>query len=873
MHYPAHQIESKWRKWWEAKKLYRTPDRVSGKQNFYHLVMFPYPSGDLHIGHWYNYAPADIWARWKRRQGTFNVLSPIGFDAFGLPAENAAIKGKLHPRDWTVKNIARMREQLKSIGTIYDWSREVVTCEPAYYRWNQWLFLQLFKAGLAYHAPVAANWCPKCKTVLANEQVVDGVCERCGAPVVQKHVTQWLFKITAYADQLLDDLEALDWPEKTKAMQRNWIGKSEGAIIRFKIQDQKSKSKHASQTGKTSTTKDGESAKFIEVFTTRADTLYGATYLVLAPEHPLVARVTTPAKRRAVDRYLAATKRKTERERMAEVKRKTGVFVGAYAINPANGASIPIWISDYVLMGYGTGAIMAVPAHDARDFAFAQAMKLPMIEVVSPDAKPHRRLTKPSIADGILIRSGPFSEKSSDDGRRLIIAELEKQGLAKSTVQHRLRDWIISRQRYWGTPIPLVFCERCKKQAEHDATRHPEGAKRPKPACRTGRDLRDPSFALRMTLSKGELENPGWVPVPEKDLPVVLPDMKDFKPTGTGQSPLARSKAFVSTKCPTCGGPAKRETDTMDTFVDSSWYYLRYADPANTKVFADPKRIAAWLPVGMYIGGAEHSVLHLLYSRFVTKVLFDMGYVEFTEPFLSLRHQGIVLGEDHYKMSKSRGNVINPDELVARYGTDVVRLYLAFMGDWSKGGPWSSAGIAGMARFVNRIWSFFAEAKLGAGAPSPELRRAMHAAIKQVGVDVERFEFNTAVSALMVFFSKLAGEPSREAARAFTLLLAPFAPHLAEELWQGRLKERGSVHDAFWPRFDERALAHTTAVIVVQVDGKVRDRLELPARATEQEALAAAFGSQRVRRFVAPETLARSVYVPKRLLNLVRKRA
>ncbi|MBI3304725.1 leucine--tRNA ligase [Candidatus Parcubacteria bacterium] len=870
MQYPAHQIESKWRTWWETKKLYRTPDRVKGKKNFYHLVMFPYPSGDLHIGHWFNFAPADIWARWKRRQGQFNVLSPIGFDAFGLPAENAAIKGKLHPRVWTMQNIERMREQLKSMGAIYDLSREVVTCDPEYYRWNQWIFLQLFKPGLAYRAPVAANWCPQCKTVLANEQVVDGACDRCGASVVQKHVTQWLFKITAYADRLLQGLGELDWPEKTKAMQRNWIGKSEGAIIAFPIakfgsviagpsawlgvNSAKQSRNQQEIAARPSGARNDEHS--IEVFTTRADTLFGATYIVLAPEHPLVDALTSAKHKPAVERYLNAARRKTELERLAETKEKTGVFTGAYAINPVSGRKIPIWISDYVLASYGTGAIMAVPAHDERDFAFAKTMKLPVVEVVSPDAKPHSRPSRAYMDDGILVRSDRFSGMSSADGRRHIVDSLAKEGLAKVTVQYRLRDWIISRQRYWGTPIPVIYCRKCWEIQSQN-----------KPKA--------PNTKLRAGIDYTVFQGKEYVihSVPEHDLPVLLPDIRDFKPTGAGTSPLARSKKFVSANCPKCGGPAKRETDTMDTFVDSSWYYVRYADSHNNKRFADPEKVAAWLPVNMYIGGAEHSVLHLLYSRFFTKALFDLGHLKFQEPFRALRHQGFVLGEDNYKMSKSRGNVVSPDELVHRYGTDVVRLYLAFMGDWSKGGPWSSKGIEGMARFVRRLWDFFAQAKFSELELSAELRRLEHETVKKVGADIAGFQFNTAVSSLMVFFSRLQIEPAREAVKVFVQLLAPFAPHLAEELWQVVLKERGSVHESPWPKYSKRTLQTGTVTIVVQVDGKVRERLTLPAGATERQALEAAWQSPKVVRYVTPETLRKSVFVPKRLLSLVRKQS
>ena len=652
--YNHSRIEKKWQRIWEESGIYNAKDSVKGKKNFYHLVMFPYPSGNLHIGHWYNFAPGDVYARFKRMRG-FNVMSPMGFDAFGLPAENAAIKRGIHPKKWTYQNIRAMTEQLKSIGASYDWSRRVISSDPDYYKWTQWLFLQFYKNGLAYRKKASANWCVSCKTILANEQVMNGKCERCGNDVLQKEVEQWLLKITKYAEKLLKATDKLDWPEKTKTMQKNWIGKSEGALIKFEI------SRHL-MSSRTS------NVQAIEVFTTRPDTIFGATYLVLAPEHEIISNLKPQISNlEEVEDYIKKAKKKTELERISEVKEKTGVELkGIKAINPASGKEIPVWISDYVLATYGTGAIMAVPAHDQRDFEFAQKFNLAIKMVICPNyPKPTCPILDEAYeGEGYLVDSGGFNGMTSEKAKKEIIDWLAKKGLAKNKTAYRLRDWIISRQRYWGAPIPIIYCQKC-----------------------------------------------GEVPVPEKDLPVKLPEIVDFKPKG--KSPLASSEKFVNTRCPQCRGKAKRETDTMDTFICSSWYYLRYADPKNSKNFASPEKLEKWLPVDVYIGGAEHTVLHLLYSRFFTKVLKDLGCFKFDEPFLKMRHQGIILGEDGQKMSKSRGNVVDPDDLVKNFGSDSVRMYLCFMGPYEQGGPWNPKGINGVFRFLNRVY------KLNDKIPAP----------------------------------------------------------------------------------------------------------------------------------------------------------
>jgi len=789
--YNTGKIEKKWQKIWEKSGIYKVKDKVKDKKNFYHLVMFPYPSGDLHMGHWYNYAPADVYARLKKMQG-FNILSPIGFDAFGLPAENAAIKNKIHPRTWTYKNISVMKKQLKSMGAIYDWSREVITADPDYYKWTQWMFLKIYEAGLAYKKKTLANWCPKDQAVLANEQVIDGRCWRHpDTLVIQKKVDQWMFKITDYAEDLIKSLEKLDWPERTKLMQKNWIGKSEGAVVKFQISNSKFQEK-----------------RFIEVFTTRPDTLFGATYVVLSPDHPLVEEITTKEQKEKVRHYVANAHLKTELERTSLEKEKTGVFTGSYATNPVNGEKVPIWISDYVLMTYGTGAIMAVPAHDERDFEFAKKFNLPIIKV---------------IEGGLLINSGKFTGLESADARKRITKWLKSRGLGDFSTQYKIRDWIISRQRYWGAPIPIVYCKKC-----------------------------------------------GIVPVPDKNLPVKLPPLKNFKPAAGGKSPLARVKSFINTRCPKCKGKATRETDTMDTFIDSSWYFLRYADPKNKKQFANRQKLNSWLPVNMYIGGVEHAVLHLLYSRFFVKVLKDLGYLEFDEPFTALRHQGIILGEDGQKMSKSRGNVVDPDGLVKKYGADTVRMCLCFMGEYSQGGPWSPTGILGIKRFLDGIYTKFSIFNFKfSNTKDQELQKLLHQTIKKVGEDIENFRFNTAISALMILWNKLKNQNfEKDNVETFLKLLSPFAPHFAEELWS-KLGNKKSIHLEPWPKYEEQLLEAGEYELIIQVNGKMRDKVKVSKKLEQPEIEKLVLSREIVKKYIGTNAIKKVIFVPNRLINIV----
>ncbi len=811
--YEPQVIEPKWQKIWEETGIYADVREDPTRPKWYHLVMFPYPSGNLHIGHWFSYAPADAAARYKRMRG-YNVLFPFGFDAFGLPAENAAIKHGIHPKVWTMQNIAHMKKQLRSMGAMFDWSKEVITCLPEYYRWNQWFFLQFYKRGLAYRAKAPVWWCPTCQTVLANEQVIDGRCERCSTEVYRRDLEQWFLRITAYAEELLR-FDGIEWPERVITMQRNWIGRSEGARIVFR----------------------SERGDPIEVFTTRPDTLWGATFLVLAPEHPLVETLTTPERRADMEAYVEQARRRSDIERTSTEREKTGVFIGAYAINPANGERIPIWIADYVLMHYGTGAIMAVPAHDQRDFEFARAFGLPIVVVIQP---PDRTLDPATMeeaydGEGVMVNSGPFDGTPTAGGEavRKVIAWLEEQGIGRGEVTYRLRDWLISRQRYWGTPIPIVYCDRC-----------------------------------------------GIVPVPEEQLPVLLPEDAEFMPTG--QSPLVTHEAFVNTECPQCGGPARRETDTMDTFVDSSWYWYRYLSPHEDQRPFDPDKVAYWTPVDQYTGGIEHAILHLLYSRFWTKALADLGLVNHREPFLRLFNHGVILGEDGEKMSKSRGNVVDPDDLVARLGADTVRLYLMFIGPWSQGGPWSSRGVAGVQRFLQRVWSLVNETRdvpvqLEDDDQARALRRLLHRTIKQVTDDFETFSFNTAIARMMEFvneLSRLRETPVvqmpvwREALETLVLLLAPGAPHIAEELWE-RLGKPYSVHQQAWPAYDPELAAEETLELVIQVNGRVRDRIVVPVTISEEEAVARARAAERVQAYLAGRRIERVVYVPGRLVNFV----
>ncbi len=806
--YDAPAIERKWESQWEADELYHA-DETSSRPKWYALDMFPYTSGDLHIGHWYNYAPSDAHARYKRMRG-FNVMKPIGFDAFGLPAENAAIKSGVHPAIWTIRNIHRMRAQFRLTGVGFDWSREFATCLPTYYKWTQWLFLQLYKSGLAYKTLAPANWCPSCQTVLANEQVIEGRCERCESLVTKKNLAQWFFRITQYADELLR-FDGIEWPEKVKVMQTNWIGKSTGVEIAFHT----------------------EQGDPLAVFTTRPDTIFGVTFMALAPEHPLVAKLTTPEQSAEVEKYVEDSKRETEIERLAVGREKTGVFTGSFAVNPLNHERVPIWIADYVLLTYGTGAVMGVPAHDQRDFEFAEKFGLPIQVVIAPPEWHGEALTRAFTEDGTMVNSGQFDGLSSSKGKEAIAEYVEHHGLGQRRVQYRLRDWLVSRQRYWGAPIPIVYCETCGEQ-----------------------------------------------PVPEDQLPVRLPVDVEFRPTG--ESPLRLSRTFLHTTCPRCGGPAERETDTMDTFVDSSWYFLRYCSPHDWTAAWNPEKLAYWMPVDQYIGGIEHATMHLLYARFFVKALRDLGLVSFGEPFIRLFNQGLVISGG-FKMSKSRGNVVNPDDFVGTLGADTVRAYLMFLGPWDQGGDWSDRGIHGVYRFINRVWSLTLDtcersAPEGTDPTAErELRRLTHRTIRRVTDDVERFRFNTMIAALMEMTNalsrygdeKAAGTPAwKEAIQSLLLMLAPVAPHVTEELWF-RLGLPYSIHQQAWPVWEESLVSEEMVTIVVQVNGKVRDKLIVPVETTKKTVEDLALNSDRVRRYLDGAKVANVVYVPGKLLNIV----
>jgi leucyl-tRNA synthetase len=794
-------LERRWQERWAESGLYRT-DEDPEKTKHYALTMLPYPSGDLHVGHWYAMTPSDTRARFMRMRG-FRVFFPIGFDAFGLPAENAAINRGIHPYKWTMSNIENMRGEIRQMGTMFDFGSEVVTCDPEYYRWNQWFFLKFFEKGLAYRKEVPVDWCPKDNTTLAREQVVgpDRRCERCGTPVIRKNLVQWLFKITEYADELLD-FSKIDWPERVRVLQTNWIGRSEGAEIFFEIEDYGT----------------------IEVFTTRPDTLFGATFFVMSPEHPAVEKITTPERSDEVRAYVEKAARMTEIDRTDVTREKTGVFTGAYAINPANNERIPVFIADYVLMGYGTGAIMAVPGQDQRDWDFARKYDLPIVRTVEP---PEDFDGEAYVGEGQAINSGFLNGRGVEDAKKRMIEWLEENGKGRAAVTYRLRDWLISRQRYWGTPIPIIYCDGC-----------------------------------------------GTVPVPEEDLPVLLPEDAEFMPTG--ESPLKRDPDFYNTECPRCGGPATRETDTMDTFVDSSWYWYRYLSPHYGEGPWEPEKGEEWLPVDVYTGGIEHAILHLLYARFWTKAMRDLGLVSFGEPFNRLYNQGIILGEDAEKMSKSRGNVVNPQEFVDRYGSDALRSFLMFIGPWDQGGPWDGRGIEGVSRFLRRALSLTGDGDpSGAEADPAELARRTNRTVKKVTEDLGAFRFNTAIAALMEHTNYLLAikgevgeEEWNEALRAFVLVLAPFAPHHAEEMW-GALGEAYSVHEQAWPAWDEALIRAEEITLVVQVNGKLRDRIEVPADITEETAKELALSSERVRPHVEGKELRKSVYVPGRLVNLV----
>jgi len=804
--YKAHELEQRWQQRWAQDRLYEVSED-DPRPKRYELTMFPYTSGDLHIGHWYAMAPSDVHARFMRMKGC-NVLHPMGFDAFGLPAENAAISRGIHPYTWTMDNIDRMRRQLRSLGAIYDWSREVVTCLPNYYKWTQWFFLKLYQAGLAYRGKAPVNWCPNCQTVLANEQVVgEGLCERCSTEVTRKDLEQWFFRITNYADELLD-FSRIEWPERIKTMQTNWIGKSEGVEIRFGLED------------------GGE----FGVFTTRPDTVYGVTFMVFAPEHPLVDKFTTTEHREAVTRYAEQARRQSEIERASTERDKSGVFTGAYAVNKLNGERVPIFIADYVLMSYGTGAVMAVPAHDQRDFEFAQRYGLPIKVVIAPPGWSGEDFTEAWVEQGTMVNSAQFDGTPSEQGKEAVADYMEEKGCGQRRTSYRLRDWLISRQRYWGAPIPMVYCDRC-----------------------------------------------GIVPVPESDLPVLLPEDAEFRPTG--ESPLKYCESFVNTTCPACGAAAKRETDTMDTFMCSSWYQLRYTSPGCDDAPFARDTLDYWCPVDQYTGGAEHATMHLLYTRFFTKALRDMGIVDFDEPFTRLFNQGIIVIE-RQKMSKSKGRVVNPDEYVAELGADAVRAYLMFIGPWDQGGEWDDRGIKGIARWFNRIWDLVLEGyspQKPDEASTRQLRHMTHRTIRKATQDLEGFRFNTMLAALMELTNYLGkAREEKEVAKAawdeaittLLLLLAPTAPHLAEELWT-RTGHPYSVHNEPFPQWDAGLAAAEEFTLVIQVNGKLRDRVTVPVTITEDEARELALSRERIQAYLNNRRIVRVVYVPRRLVNVV----
>ncbi len=805
-------IEPKWQKKWETDGLYHS-DRDPNRKKYYALTMLPYPSGNLHIGHWYAMTPSDARARYLRMHG-YNVLFPMGFDAFGLPAENAAIKHNIHPKKWTYKNIDHMREQMRSMGNMFDWRREAISSDPKYYRWTQWFFTQLLKNGLAYRQKSLVDWCPNCNTTLAREQVVgeDRHCERCHTPVIKKELEQWFLRITKYADELLN-FTGIDWPEPVKVLQTNWIGRSEGALVVF----------HTEQEDP------------IEIFTTRPDTLWGATFMVLAPEHPLVAKITSTEQKTKVEAYVAETIRQTEIQREATDKEKTGVFTGGYAINPVNGERIPIWVADYVLMTYGTGAIMAVPAHDQRDFEFARKFGLEVRVVIQPDDMPAldgATMRESVPARGKMVNSGILNGTPADQAFKQAIKYVEKKGFGKGAVNYRLRDWLISRQRYWGAPIPVLYCEKC-----------------------------------------------GVVPVPDEDLPVLLPDDVEWKPTG--ESPLKLHPTWRFTTCPQCGGKAERETDTMDTFMCSSWYHLRYLSPDEEEAPFNQKEYDYWMPVDTYTGGVEHATMHLMYTRFFHKAFRDLGVVKGNEPMMQLRNQGQILGPDGQRMSKSRGNVVDPDKQVQLYGADTVRAFLMFGYRWAEGGPWESGNITGVQRWLNRVWNIFLD-KVEPGnfddSKIKVLRRKLHQTLKVVTADYEKFEFNTIVSGLMELSNYLQ-EARAEGASAvpvwkevtsiYLRMLAPICPHVSEEIWE-HLGLPYSIHTQSWPEVDEKATEEDEITIVLQVNGKLRDKLIVPVDISEEKAKELALANETVQRFLEGVAPRKVIYVPGKLVNIVK---
>ena len=802
MKYNHKPIEGKWQKIWEDKGVFHAEDN-SEKEKFYALIEFPYPSGQgLHVGHPRPYTALDTVARKRRLQG-YNVLYPIGWDAFGLPTENYAIKNHIHPEIVTKQNIARFKKQIQSLGISFDWSREINTTDPDYYKWTQWIFIQLFKHGLAYKKEMNVNWCTSCKCVLANEEVVNGVCERCGSEVVHKVKSQWMLKITAYADRLINDLDLVNYPERVKAQQKNWIGRSTGAEVDFKT-----------TTGDTLT-----------IYTTRADTLYGATYMVISPEHPLIEKWADKLSNiDAIREYQAAAARKSDFERTEVAKDKTGVLVeGVKAINPVNNKEIPIFISDYVLVSYGTGAIMAVPAHDTRDWEFAKKFDLPIIEVVKGGNVQEEAYT--DCATGIMVNSGMLDGLTVDEAKKKIISWLESEGKGHSKVNYKLRDWVFSRQRYWGEPIPIVHCDKC-----------------------------------------------GYVPIDESELPLRLPMVESYEPTDNGESPLAKMTDWLETTCPCCGGKAMRETDTMPQWAGSSWYFLRYMDPHNDKALASKEAIKYWSPVDWYNGGMEHTTLHLLYSRFWHKFLYDIGVVNTPEPYAKRTSHGMILGENGEKMSKSRGNVVNPDEIVDEYGADTLRLYEMFIGDFEKAAPWSQSSIRGCRRFIERYYNLQTILNNAEGF-RPELESSFHKAIKKVGDDIENIKFNTAIATLMALINDITatGAITKEELRIFTILLNPFAPHVTEEVFEMCKLGDGIVAEQKWPEYDEAKCKDETIEIVVQVNGKIKTKLNIPVESEKNAVLDMAKADANVAKAIENMNIIKEIYVPNKLVNLVVK--
>lgn len=802
MKYNHKPIEGKWQKIWEDKGVFHAEDN-SEKEKFYALIEFPYPSGQgLHVGHPRPYTALDTVARKRRLQG-YNVLYPIGWDAFGLPTENYAIKNHIHPEIVTKQNIARFKKQIQSLGISFDWSREINTTDPDYYKWTQWIFIQLFKHGLAYKKEMNVNWCTSCKCVLANEEVVNGVCERCGSEVVHKVKSQWMLKITAYADRLINDLDLVNYPERVKAQQKNWIGRSTGAEVDFKT-----------TTGDTLT-----------IYTTRADTLYGATYMVISPEHPLIEKWADKLSNiDAIREYQAAAARKSDFERTEVAKDKTGVLVeGVKAINPVNNKEIPIFISDYVLVSYGTGAIMAVPAHDTRDWEFAKKFGLPIIEVVKGGNVQEEAYT--DCATGIMVNSGMLDGLTVDEAKKKIISWLESEGKGHSKVNYKLRDWVFSRQRYWGEPIPIVHCDKC-----------------------------------------------GYVPIDESELPLRLPMVESYEPTDNGESPLAKMTDWLETTCPCCGGKAMRETDTMPQWAGSSWYFLRYMDPHNDKALASKEAIKYWSPVDWYNGGMEHTTLHLLYSRFWHKFLYDIGVVNTPEPYAKRTSHGMILGENGEKMSKSRGNVVNPDEIVDEYGADTLRLYEMFIGDFEKAAPWSQSSIRGCRRFIERYYNLQTILNNADGI-RPELESSFHKAIKKVGDDIENIKFNTAIATLMALINDITatGAITKEELRIFTILLNPFAPHVTEEVFEMCKLGDGIVAEQKWPEYDEAKCKDETIEIVVQVNGKIKAKLNIPVESEKNAVLDMAKADANVAKAIENINIIKEIYVPNKLVNLVVK--